>query len=198
MESVVPAPALTVIILVARADRGIDRAKRKAPIRPHEACTGYIAPTNEGENEMTFSAQIDDLTTALRHTRTRLLAPVDPFQQQLPRDPAIFVEDTLYYVMDHWAADLREQGSVLEEDTEWTGDGRSHYPRYVLRMAGGNLVQLHFTGEYPRSLFLNISKGFRNGQQFSDARHVQIELPITTDANALLASLLDGLKGVSV
>lgn len=146
---------------------------------------------------MTFTAQIDDLTTALRHTRSRLLAPVDPFQQQLPRDPEIFVEDTLYYVMDQWSADLREQGNVLEEDTSWT-DTQSGYPRYVLRMAGGNLVQIHFTGEYPRSLFLNISKGFRNGQQFSDARHVQLELPITTDANALLASMLDGLKDANV
>ncbi|MBK9174827.1 MAG: hypothetical protein IPM46_00520 [Flavobacteriales bacterium] len=146
---------------------------------------------------MTFTAQIDDLTTALRHTRSRLLAPVDPFQLQIPRDPEVFVEDTLYYVMDQWAEDLRTQGNVLEEDTAWN-DAQSGYPRYVLRMAGGNLVQLHFTGEYPRSLFLNISKGFRNGQQFSDARHVQMELPITTDANALLASLLDGLKGVTV
>lgn len=146
---------------------------------------------------MTFTAQIDDLTTALRHTRSRLLAPVDPFQLQIPRDPEVFVEDTLYYVMDQWAEDLRAQGNVLEEDTAWN-DSQSGYPRYVLRMAGGNLVQLHFTGEYPRSLFLNISKGFRNGQQFSDARHVQLELPITTDANALLASLLEGLKGVAV
>lgn len=146
---------------------------------------------------MTFTAQIDDITTALRHTRSRLLAPVDPFQNQIPRDPAIFVEDTLYYVMDEWAEDLRAQGTVLEEDTTWS-DNVSGYPRYVLRMAGGNLVQLHFTGEYPRSLFLNISKGFRNGQQFSDARHVQFELPITTDANALLASLLEGLKSANV
>lgn len=146
---------------------------------------------------MTFTAQIDDLTTALRHTRSRLLAPVDPYQQQLPRDPEIFVEDTLYYVMDQWSADLREQGNVLEEDNSWS-DAQSGYPRYVLRMAGGNLVQIHFTGEYPRSLYLNISKGFRNGQQFSDARHVQLELPITTDANALLASMLEGLKSANV
>jgi hypothetical protein len=146
---------------------------------------------------MTFTAQLDDLTTALRHTRSRLLAPVDPFQLQLPRDPEVFVEDTLLYVMDNWSADLREQGHVLEEDSSWS-DPVNHYPRYVLRMAGGHTVQMHFTGEYPRSLFLNISKGFRNGQQFSDARHVQLELPITTDANALLASLLDGLKGLVV
>lgn len=146
---------------------------------------------------MTFTAQLDDLTTALRHTRGRLLAPVDRFQLQLPRDPEVFVEDTLLYVMDNWAADLREQGHVLEEDSTWN-DPVNYYPRYVLRMAGGHAVQMHFTGEYPRSLFLNISKGFRNGQQFSDARHVQMELPITTDANALMASLLDGLKGLAV
>lgn len=146
---------------------------------------------------MTFTAQIDDITTALRHTRARLLAPVDPFQNQLPRDPEIFVEDTLCYVMDQWAVDLRAHGHVVEEDAAW-GDSRNHYPRYVVRLAGGHSVQLHFTGEYPRSLFLNISKGFRNGQQFSDARHVQVELPITTDANALLASLLDGLKSANV
>lgn len=146
---------------------------------------------------MTFTAQIDDLTTALRHTRSRLLAPVDPSQQHLPRDPEVFVEDTLLYVMDQWAEDLRKQGHVLEEDGAWN-DPVSHYPRYVLRMAGGSLVQIHFTGEYPRSLFLNISKGFRNGQQFSDARHVQVELPLTTDANSLLASILDGLKGTTV
>lgn len=146
---------------------------------------------------MTFTAQIDDIATALRSTRSRLLAPVDRSQNQLPRDPEIFVEDTLYYVMDQWGEDLRTKGHVLEEDTQWI-DAHSHYPRYVLRMAGGYAVQLHFTGEYPRSLFLNISKGFRNGQQFSDARHVQIELPITTDPNALLASLLEGLKSVNV
>ena len=146
---------------------------------------------------MTFTAQIDDITTALRHTRSRLLAPVDRFQLQLPRDPEVFVEDTLLYVMDNWAQDLREQGHVLEEDLAWKNTA-SHYPRYVLRMVGGSLVQIHFTGEYPRSLFLNISKGFRNGQQFSDARHLQMELPLTTDANALLASLLEGLKDVTV
>lgn len=146
---------------------------------------------------MTFTAQIDDLTTALRHTRSRLLAPVDRAQLQLPRDPEVFVEDTLLYVMDNWAQDLREQGHVLEEDLAWRV-ANSHYPRYVLRMAGGSLVQIHFTGQYPRSLYLNISKGFRNGQQFSDARHIQVELPLTTDANKLLASVLDGLKGVTV
>lgn len=146
---------------------------------------------------MTFTAQIDDLTTALRHTRSRLLAPIDLQQQQLPRDPRIFVEDVLCYVMDEWAADLREQGHVLEEDTAWN-DGVNHYPRYVLRLAGGTLAQLHFTGEYPRSLHLSISKGFRNGSQFSDARQVSFELPITSDPNKLLLSLLNSLKDVTV
>lgn len=146
---------------------------------------------------MTFTAQIDDITTALRLTRSRLLAPVDRSQLQLPRDPEVFVEDTLLYVMDNWSQDLREQGHVLEEDLAWK-DRTSHYPRYLLRMAGGSVVQLHFTGEYPRSLYLSISKGFRNGQQFSDARHLQVELPITTDANSLLASILEGLKDVTV
>ena len=146
---------------------------------------------------MTFTAQIDDLTTALRRTRSRLLAPLDLNQQQLPRDPEVFVEDVLLYVMDEWAQDLREQGHVLEEDHGWK-DGRNHYPRYVLRMAGGNVAQLHFTGEYPRALYLSISKGFRNGNQFSDARQVQLELPLTTDPNVVLLSLLEGLRNVTV
>lgn len=146
---------------------------------------------------MTFNAQIDDLTTALRHTRSRLLAPIDLQQHQLPRDPQMFVEDVLYYVMDEWATDLREQGHVLEEDTKWN-DGTNHYPRYVLRLAGGTLAQLHFTGEYPRALYLSISKGFRDGNQFSDARQVQFELPITTDPNKLLLSLLNSLKDVTI
>ena len=146
---------------------------------------------------MTFTAQIDDLTTALRSTRSRLLAPLDFSQQQLPRDPEIFVEDVLLYVMDEWAQDLRAQGHVLEEDTDWNGSN-GHYPRYVLRLAGGGTCQLHFTGEYPRNLYLSISKGFRNGQQFSDARMVQFELPISTDPNVLLISLLENLRNVTV
>ena len=111
---------------------------------------------------MTFNAQIEDITSALRVTRSRLLAPIDLHQYQLPRDPEIFVEDTLQYVMDEWSSDLRSQGHVLEEDTQWK-DGVNHYPRYLLRMAGGDLAQIHFTGEYPRALYLSISKGFRNG-----------------------------------
>ncbi len=142
---------------------------------------------------MTFNAQLDDLTTALRSTRARLLAPLDFSQHQLPRDPEIFVDDVLHYVMDQWAADLREQGHVLEHETSWK-DTVNHYPMYSLRMAGGDLLRLHFTGEYPRVLYVSISKGFRDQQQFSDARQVRVELPITTDPNLVLHGLLDGLK----
>ena len=142
---------------------------------------------------MTFTSQIDDLATALKQTRSRLLAPIGLFQEQIPRDPEIFVEDVLLYVMDEWSSDLRAQGHVLEEDTMWTRGG-DRLPRFVLHMAGGSLVQMHFTGQYPRALYLSISKGFRNGSQFSDARQVQFELPITMDPNKLLFSLLDGLK----
>ncbi len=142
---------------------------------------------------MTFTAQLDDLTTALRHTRARLLAPLDFSQHQLPRDPEIFVEDVLHYMMDQWGEDLKQQGHVLEHDTSWQ-DPVSHYPMYLLRMAGGDLLRLHFTGEYPRVLYVSISKGFRNQEQFSDARQVLVELPITTDPNVLLITLLDGLR----
>lgn len=146
---------------------------------------------------MTFNAQIDSLTSSLRLTRSRLLAPLDNSQFQLPRDPEIFVEDVLFYMMDEWANDLREQGHVLEEDTTWRSAGAS-YPRYVLHMAGGNSCQLHFTGEYPQALYLSISKGFRNGHQFSDARQVQLELPISMDPNVVLMSLLEQLRNVTV
>lgn len=146
---------------------------------------------------MTFTAQLDELVTALRRTRSRLLAPLDFHQQQLPRDPSIFVEDVLLYVMDEWASDLRQQGHVLEEDTTWKS-GASHYPRYVLHMAGGTSAQLHFTGEYPEALYLTISKGFRSANQFSDARHAQFALPLTIDPNVLLMSLLDGIKAIAV
>jgi hypothetical protein len=142
---------------------------------------------------MTFTAQIDDLATALKQTRSRLLAPIEHFQEQLPRDPEIFVEDVLLYMMDEWASDLRAQGHVLEEDNAWVRNGE-HYPRFLLHLAGGSVAQLHFTGEYPRALYLTISKGFRNGQQFSDARQLHFELPISMDPNKLLVSLLEGLK----
>ncbi|MEZ4756487.1 MAG: hypothetical protein R2817_06650 [Flavobacteriales bacterium] len=146
---------------------------------------------------MTFNAQIDHLTGALRDTRARLLAPINPEQGQLPRDPSIFVEDVLQYVMDEWGSDLRALGHVLEEDVQWN-DGVNHYPRYLLRMAGGDLAQIHFSGSYPQALHMSVSKGFRNGVQFSDARMVQFELPITMDANRLLLSILGGLKEITV
>ncbi|HQV74470.1 MAG: hypothetical protein KBA60_03095 [Flavobacteriales bacterium] len=146
---------------------------------------------------MTFTAQLDTMVSTLRTARTRLLAPLDFSQQQLPHDPEIFVENVLLYVMDEWSADLKAQGHVLEEDTEWS-DAASHYPRFVLRMAGGNSAQLHFTGRYPEALFLTVSKGFRNNTQFSDAKHATVELPITNDPNVLMISLMDGLKGITV
>jgi len=142
---------------------------------------------------MTFTAQLDDLATALKQTRSRLLAPVTPSYEQFPHDSEVFVEDVLLYVMDEWASDLKAQGHVLEEDTT-RSNGNDRFPRFLLHMAGGSLVQLDFTGEYPRALYLAVSKGFRNGNQFSDARQVQFELPITMDPNKLLVSLLDGLK----
>ena len=43
MEAMALDCALTEVIPVAVADRGIDRAKRRTPPRPHEAFTGYIA-----------------------------------------------------------------------------------------------------------------------------------------------------------
>lgn len=142
---------------------------------------------------MTFTAQIDDLATALKQTRSRLLAPIAPTVEQLPRDTDVFVEDVLLYVMDEWAADLKAQGHVLEEDTTWADDEGS-FPRFMLHMTGGAKAQVTFSGEYPRALYLSISKGFRNGQQFSDARQVQFEVPITMDPNKLLVSILDGLR----
>lgn len=146
---------------------------------------------------MTFTAQLDELAIALRRTRSRLLAPLDFRQQQLPRDPEIFVEDVLHYVMDEWGADLRQLGHVLEEDTGWN-DVKSHYPRYTVRIVGGGSAQLHFTGEYPKALYLSISKGFRAPNQFSDARQATFELPLTTDPNVLLISLLEGLRNANV
>ncbi len=142
---------------------------------------------------MTFTAQLDDLAVALRHTRARMLAPLDFRQHQLPRDPEIFVDDVLHFVMDNWGEDLRQHGHVLEHDTSWK-DPVNNYPMYMLRMAGGGLLRVHFTGEYPRNLYVSISKGFRNSEQFSDARQLVVELPITTDPNVLLHGLLNGLK----
>ncbi len=142
---------------------------------------------------MTFTAQLEDLTATLKQTRARLLAPLDFTQYQIPRDPEIFVDDVLHYVMDQWAEDLRGQGHVLEHDEAWK-DPVNHYPMYLLRMAGGEHMRIHFTGEYPRVLYASFSKGTRDPKQFSDAKQLQVELPITTDPNILLHSLLDGLK----
>lgn len=146
---------------------------------------------------MTFNAQLDELVGALRTTRARLLAPLDHHRLLLPSDAEVFVEDVLLYVMDEWAADLREQGHVLQEDTSWTMGG-SDFPRYILRMAGGNTALLHFSGEYPESMFLTISKGFRDPNQFSDTKQVTCTLPITNDPNVLLLSILEALRNVSI
>lgn len=145
---------------------------------------------------MTFTAQLDELLTALRVTRSRLLAPIDHRQQVLPRDPSIFAEDVLHFVMDQWSDDLRKQGHVLEEDTAWK-DPVSLYPHYTLRMAGGDVLDLLFTGTYPGTLFLTISKGQPRRQQFSDARAVQVPLNLSTDPNALLHGILHGIRTYS-
>lgn len=142
---------------------------------------------------MSFIAQIDQLGTALRLTRQRMLAPVDTRQLQLPRDPEIFVDDVIHFMMDQWAVDLRADGHVLEQDHGWK-DRVSHYPKYDLRMMGSKPLAFHFTGAYPGSLFLTISRGQRDPQQFSDAKQVTVELPITMDPNALLHTVIDGLK----
>jgi hypothetical protein len=142
---------------------------------------------------MPYIAQLNELTAALRRTRARLLAPIDFRQHQLPTDPEVFVEDVLNYMLDAWASDLRTGGHVLEEDEGWR-TSENPYPRYVLRMAGGGTYQLHFSGRYPETLFLNVSKGFRNGNQFSDARHAQLQLPMSADPQVLLNGLFEGLK----
>lgn len=142
---------------------------------------------------MNFAHQLEELQTGMRRTRARLLAPLDFRQHQLPSDPEIFVEDVLHYVMDECASDLREQGHVLEHDTSWK-DPLNHFPLYLLRLAGGEVLNLHFTGDYPHTLFLTISKGFRRVEQFSDARMAHVTLSVNMDANRLLLSILDGLK----
>ncbi|MGV9013174.1 MAG: hypothetical protein ACOH13_11315 [Flavobacteriales bacterium] len=141
---------------------------------------------------MNFNAQVDEMLTALRHTHARLLAPVDHQQLLLPTDPEIFVEDIVNYVMDEWRSDLRKEGHVLEQITSWK-DPASHYPRYALRLAGGDVVDILFSGTYPQSLFLHVSKAMQ-GQGFSDAKAVQVPLLVSNDAGALLYSILGGLK----
>lgn len=142
---------------------------------------------------MSFTAQLNQLQTALRHTRARMLAPFDTQQVTVPRDPEIFVEDVLHYVMDEVAKDLKAHGHVLEEDSTFK-DAVSHYPLYLLRLAGGEVLNLHFTGEYPDTLYLTISKGFRRPEQFSDARMAHVTLGVSMDPTRLLMAILDGLN----
>ena len=142
---------------------------------------------------MTFTSQLDEMLVALRQTQARLLAPLDHQQLLLPSDPEIFVEDVLFYVMDEWKQDLRKEGHVLDEITSWK-DPVSHYPRYELRMRGGVAIDLLFSGTYPDTLHLHLSKGMANKTQFSDAQAVQVPLLVTNDPNALLFSIIGGLK----
>ncbi|HQW07110.1 MAG: hypothetical protein IPH05_13685 [Flavobacteriales bacterium] len=142
---------------------------------------------------MTFASQLDQLQIGIRHTRDRLVAPLDFRQHQLPDDPEIFVEDVLHYVMDECAKDLKELGHVLEHDTSWK-DPENRYPLYLLRIAGGEVLNLHFTGDYPETLYLTISKGLRRTEQFSDARMAHVTLAVSMDANRLLLAILDGLN----
>ena len=142
---------------------------------------------------MTFTSQLDEMLIALRQTQARLLAPLDHQQLLLPTDPEVFVEDVLYYVMDEWKEDLRKEGHVLDEITSWN-DPVSHYPRYELRIRGGAVVDLLFTGTYPESLHLHLSKGMASKTQFSDAQAVQVLLLVSNDPNALLFSIIGGLK----
>lgn len=142
---------------------------------------------------MTFTSQLDEMLVALRQTHARLLAPLDHQQLLLPTDPEIFVEDVMYYVMDEWKQDLRREGHVLDEITSWK-DPVNHYPRYELRMSGGAIVDLLFTGSYPDTLFLHLSKGLESKTQFSDAHAMKVPLLVSNDPNALLYSILGGLK----
>lgn len=141
----------------------------------------------------TFTSQLDELLVALRQVCQRHYASPDPRQHQLPTDPGIFLEDVLYYVMDQWADELAAQGHVLELDTAWKNPD-TPFPRYHLRMAGGKVLSLLFSGEYPNSLSLTISKGLRRAEQFSDARLVQVNLRMSLDPNILMQGVLEGLK----
>lgn len=142
---------------------------------------------------MTFTSQLDEMLIALRQTHARLLAPLDHQQLLLPTDPEIFVEDVMYYVMDEWKQDLRKEGHALEQITSWK-DTASHYPRYELRMRGGAMVDLLFTGRYPESLYMHLSKALPGKTQFSDAHAVIVPLLVSNDPGALLYSILGGLK----
>jgi hypothetical protein len=142
---------------------------------------------------MNFNTQVEEMVTALRHTHARLLAPLDHQQLLLPTDADIFVEDVMYYVMDEWRSDLRKEGHVLDEVTSWK-DPVSGYPRYELRLAGGAVLDLLFTGSYPETLFLHVSRCMPDRAQFSDAKAVQVPLLVSNDPGALLYSILGGLK----
>lgn len=133
------------------------------------------------------------MLVALRKTHARLLAPLDHQQLLLPTDPEIFVEDVMYYVMDEWKHDLRKEGHVLDEVISWK-DPVNHYPRYELRMRGGATVDLLFTGSYPETLFLHLSKATDSKTLFSDAHAMQVPLLVSNDPNALLYSIIGGLK----
>lgn len=142
---------------------------------------------------MTLTSQLDEMLIALRHTHSRLLAPLDHQQLLLPGDPEIFVEDVLQYVMDEWKADLQQEGHVLEEVETWK-DPVNHYPRFELRVQGGAVLDLLFTGTYPDTLYMHISKATPGKNQFSDAQAVQVPLRVSNDPNALLYSIIGGLK----
>lgn len=142
---------------------------------------------------MTFTSQLDEMLIALRQTQARLLAPLDHQHLLLPSDPEIFVEDVMHYVMDEWDHDLRKEGHVLDQITSWK-DTVSFYPRYELRLRGGAILDLLFTGTYPQSLHLHISKGMANKNQFSDAHSVEVPLLVSNDPNTLLFSIIGGLK----
>lgn len=97
--------------------------------------------------------------------------------------------------MDEWSDDLRSGGHVLEERL---ADAGSSYPAYRLRLSGGTSLDLSFTGEYPERLDLQIARVLRDGQSVSDARTVTLALPLTMDANALLHTLVDGMKDLTL
>ncbi|MFZ1688457.1 MAG: hypothetical protein WAU70_13590 [Flavobacteriales bacterium] len=142
---------------------------------------------------ITFTSQLDELLVALRQVCSRHYSAPDPRQHQLPEDPSIFLDDVLYYVMDQWSTELRAQGHVLEHDAAWKNPF-TPFPQYHLRMAGGKVLNLLFSGEYPTNLMLSITKGFRRAEQFSDARLVQVNLRMSIDPNVLMQGILEGLK----
>ncbi len=142
---------------------------------------------------MTLTSQLDEMLVALRQTHARLLAPMDHQQLMLPTDPEVFVEDVMHYVMDEWKMDLLKEGHVLDEITSWK-DPVNHYPRFELRLRGGATLDLLFTGNYPETLFMHISKTMASKLQFSDAQAVQVPLRVSNDAGALLYSIIGGLK----